>query len=168
MTATWTQPRTWATGELTTAAQFNQHIRDNLDWLKTPTAGTVTWPTANFTTTSTSFVDVTGLTTTITGNGGGFDVYFTALCTNSSLGATTYFDILVDSVSVSALTNGVQGWSQEVAGAAVPFGFVYHLAAYSAGSHTIKLQARVSAGTLTVYGTTANIRGQFYVREAGN
>lgn len=169
MTATWTSPRTWATGDLATAAMLNQHLRDNLDWLKTPTAGTITWPTANFTTSSTSFVDITGLTTTITSNGGGFDVKFTASCTNSNLGAATYFDIMVDGVSISGVANGLQGWSQEVAGAAVAISFTWHIAAYSAGSHTIKMRARVSAGTLTIYGSTGgSILGQYHVVEAGN
>lgn len=31
----WTTPRTWASLELPTAANFNQHIRDNLAWLGT-------------------------------------------------------------------------------------------------------------------------------------
>lgn len=34
MTATWTTPRTWVTGEVVTAAQLNEQIRDNEDWLK--------------------------------------------------------------------------------------------------------------------------------------
>jgi len=34
MTATWTAPRTWATGEVVTESMLNTHVRDNLDWLK--------------------------------------------------------------------------------------------------------------------------------------
>lgn len=29
----WTTPRTWSSGEIVTAAQLNQHVRDNLDYL---------------------------------------------------------------------------------------------------------------------------------------
>ncbi len=29
----WTTPRTWVAGETPTAAQFNAHVRDNLDAL---------------------------------------------------------------------------------------------------------------------------------------
>jgi len=29
----WTDPRTWASNEVVTAANMNTHIRDNLDWL---------------------------------------------------------------------------------------------------------------------------------------
>lgn len=31
---TWTLPRTWATGEPVTAAQLNQQLRDNQEYLK--------------------------------------------------------------------------------------------------------------------------------------
>lgn len=34
MTATWTAPRTWVTGEVVTASQGNEQWRDNMDWLK--------------------------------------------------------------------------------------------------------------------------------------
>jgi hypothetical protein len=34
MTATWTTPRTWTTGEVVTASMLNTHLRNNLDWLK--------------------------------------------------------------------------------------------------------------------------------------
>jgi hypothetical protein len=37
MTATWTTPRTWTTGEVVTASMLNAHVRDNLDWLKAHT-----------------------------------------------------------------------------------------------------------------------------------
>lgn len=30
----WTDPRTWVTGEMVTAAMMNQHVRDNLRWLE--------------------------------------------------------------------------------------------------------------------------------------
>ena len=45
MTPIWSQPRTWLTGELATAALLNQHLRDNLDWLKTPPVA-VQFPTS--------------------------------------------------------------------------------------------------------------------------
>lgn len=32
----WTAPRTWVTGETPTAAQFNAHVRDNLNFLYSP------------------------------------------------------------------------------------------------------------------------------------
>lgn len=37
MTATWTTPRTWVTGEVVTAAQGNEQWRDNMDWIKANT-----------------------------------------------------------------------------------------------------------------------------------
>jgi hypothetical protein len=34
MTATWTTPRTWATGEVVTESMLNTHVRDNLEYVK--------------------------------------------------------------------------------------------------------------------------------------
>lgn len=162
----YTAPRTWVTGELVTASMMNTHVRDNFDALKTPPAGVATWST-NFTTTSTSFVDLTSATHTITSTGGGFLVILLASIANSSLGASNNIDIVVDGVSESGLTSGVQAWGQEVANAAVPICVVFKVPAKSAGSHTIKAQVRVSAGTMTVYGTASNVEPQFYVVEFG-
>lgn len=157
MTATWTAPRTWTSGELVTASIMNTHVRDNIDWLKTPLeSGSITFA-ADFTTTSATYVDVTGVTTTITTKGGGLDVFFRC----SLNGTAGTLQLLVDGVS------------EEILGAttgANPIGVTlyHHIAALSAGSHTIKVQAKVSAGTLTIKGTTSTAGDPlFFVREAG-
>lgn len=77
----WTAPKTWA-GDLLTSSDFNTHIRDNLLWLKAPTSGRVTLANA-ITTTSTSWADATGLSVTMTTNGGNVLVLFTAMATHS-------------------------------------------------------------------------------------
>lgn len=158
MTATWTAPRTWTSGELVTASIMNTHVRDNLDWLKTPLeSGKVVFATADFTTTSASYVDVTGCTTTITTKGGGLDVWL-RINWSGSIGT---LQLLVDGVS-EAILGGIAN--------ANPIGatLYHHIAALSAGSHTIKVQGKVSAGTLTIKGTTSTTGDPlFFVREAG-
>lgn len=157
MTATWTANRTWTSGELVTASIMNTYVRDNLDWLKTPLeSGKITF-SADFTTTSTTYVDITGITTTLTTRGGGLDVFFRC----SWNGTTGVIQVLVDGVS-EAILGSTTG--------ANPIGmtFHHHIAALSAGSHTIKLQAKVASGTLTIKGTSSAVGDPlFFVREAG-
>ena len=64
----WTTPKTWATNELVTAAMLNTHLRDNLNFLFTPNFNEVA--INNFSTTSTSYVDITGASVNITTTGG--------------------------------------------------------------------------------------------------
>ena len=158
MAATWTTPKTWVASEMATAALFNTEIRDNLTWLKTPLeSGKIVFATADFTTTSATYVDITGCTTTITTKGGGLDV-FLRISWSGSVGT---IQLLVDGVS-EAILGATTG--------ANPIGatLYHHIAALSAGSHTIKAQAKVSAGTLTIKGTTSTAGDPlFFVREAG-
>jgi hypothetical protein len=162
MTATWTQPRTWSVGELTTAALMNTHMRDNFDALKSPpSSGKVSFA-ADFTSTSAAFVDVTGVTATITTFGGGLNVNFSCMLTNSSA-TFVQFQILVDGV-VERILPGVT----TAAAANFPYCVTHHIAAIAAGSHTIKIQTKCGAGTTTIKGTTAASGDpQYYVIEDG-
>lgn len=161
MTATWTAPRTYVVGELITAAIFNQYLRDEFDWLKTPTASGRVQIAANFTTTSATYTDVTGLTTTMTTNGGGLDVFIRLQVSNSTP-VVTSFQLVVDGVSSCILGNVNPTTSN------LEVFFFEHVAALAAGSHTIKLQCKCASGTTTIIGTTAAAGDPlFYVREAG-
>lgn len=56
---TWTTPVTWATNQLVTAANMNEQVRDNLNYLLAkPTVKILGDTGANYSTSSTSFVDV--------------------------------------------------------------------------------------------------------------
>ena len=163
MTASWSLNRTWITGEIVTASLLNTYLRDNLDWLKSPTDSGRVQITADFTTTSASYTDVTGITTTITTNGGGLLVIFRATMRNSSP-AAMLFQLVIDGSSVellgscftSSTTNNV--WT-----------LATHISAISSGSHTIKLQTKCAAGTTTIQGTTAGTAEPlFYVVEFGD
>jgi hypothetical protein len=163
MTATWTQPRTWSVGELTTASLMNQHLRDELDWLKTPTESGVITFAADVAIASASMTDITGLTTgSMTLNGGGVDVWV-RLTINASAASNCSFQVLVDGATAYLLTRHAP-----VASTNTSITLFKHIPALAAGSHTFKIQANISAGTLTIKGTTSAIGDpELYVREAG-
>lgn len=149
MTATWTDPRDWSTGELVTSSVMNTHVRDNLDFLKTPATSGRIQIAANFTTTSTSYTDVTGITSTFTTSGGGVDV-FLRITVSHSASSSTSFQLVVDGTPILLGRHNNGGTFVSV------YSAFEHLAALSAGSHTIKLQCKAGgAGTVTIIGTTA-------------
>lgn len=61
----YTTPRTWVTGEVVTAAQLNQDVRDNILFLAASTLG-YAQVTANQTGIGTTVTDLTGLSVTVT------------------------------------------------------------------------------------------------------
>lgn len=164
MTATWSSPRTWVTGEIVTAALLNAHLRDNMDWLKSPTdSGRVQFE-ADFSSSSiSSYTDLTGVTTTMTTNGGGLDVHFRCIVSNSTP-ANVFFRLVIDGASVALIGKHFTGNTTS--------NFFYafeHVAAISSGSHTIKIQIKCASGTTVVTGTTAALSDPlFYVVERGD
>jgi hypothetical protein len=142
---------------------MNTHVRDNLDWLKTPVDSGRVQFASDFATASTSYVDVTDVTTTMTTRGGGLDIYFRASLSNNSP-SSTQFQAVIDGSSVDLLGQHF------INSTSVSFVMLWsHIAAIAAGSHTIKIQAKVTAGTTTIRGTTgANTDPLFYVREIGD
>lgn len=168
MTAIWTAPRTWGIGDLTTASMMNQHIRDNFDFLKTPPANTPATFSTLFTTTSTTFTDLPGMTATLTSFGGGFDVFLT-LKYSTSGGNIGAVEILCDGVAESGgLSQGIAILPIIGAGVIGNFHLAWHITAKAAGTHTIKVQVlQATAGTLSIYGTANNNKPQFYVVERG-
>jgi len=162
MTAIWTTPRTWVASELLTAALLNAHVRDNLDWMKTPPSNSYALKnlSATLTTTSTSFgdADATNLSLTITTVGGPVLIVFSGAVGNSGAN-TTYLDITVDGTRQGDTTIGITS-ALSGAGSILPTTIVFVTAALAAGSHTFKIQWRVTAGTGSLYKN-----GQFYVRE---
>ncbi len=161
MPAVWTQPITWEVDQLVTEGDLNEQVRDNLEWLKGPPRAAAAL-TANIATTSTVFVDATGLALALTTAGGALLVGFSGVAGNTG-GATVVFDLVVDGASLGG-TDGVTGSSAGV----VPVTFVWLTDALAAGAHSVKLQWKVSAGTGTLYaGSTAYLRfkPQLWARE---
>lgn len=162
---TWTTPRTWSTGELVTASLLNTHLRDNLDALKNPpSASYLADESANYTTTSTSFVDVDATDFSFTLDTGGGDVLVTF---NGVVGGsgTVFFDVEVDGVRFA----GDDGITRTINGSTHALSFVILVEGLAAGSHTFRLQWKVSASTGTLYagaGTSNfDVHPQFWARE---
>lgn len=162
MTAIWTQPRSWSVGELTTAALMNQHLRDNLDWLKTPPQAVYTLPTS-LVITNTVLADILAPLTFISA-GGAFLVGLQTTMSASAVAVITSFDLQVDNVSQGG-SSGIAFFNGTGTGTAFNPSFVFYVAPRAAGSHTFKLRAAVNTGSATLYAASAGYNTQFWVRE---
>jgi hypothetical protein len=147
ISATWTDPKDWNSGETLLEADFDNYISSNLMFLKTPTQSRLTAGTLT-TTTSASFVDITGVTITMTTNAYKCNIHFIAsiACSTAGLVTTT---LLIDGVNVGDATLGIQ-LGNYAGSSNLPFGFVFPTAVLTAGSHTFKMQWKTSAGTATL------------------
>lgn len=166
-------PRTWLPDDALVAADFNDEIRDKILALKTPANGhSEVNEASDYTTSSTSFGDVDATDMAITIITGGGDVEVSVVCSiiNNTLTSRTYFDIY-ESVA-GGRVGGDDGICESgTANTSAPqvVSFTYQIASLSAGSHTFKLQWKVSGGTTTMYagaGTSGHdTHPQFKVRE---
>jgi len=162
----WTTPKTWTTGEALLAADLNTHLRDNLLALKGPATESYECDEgADYTTVSTSFVDVdaTNLALTIVTTGGDVLVHFHGDINNSA--AAAFLEVDQDGAKVGG-DDGILK-VPNVNNQAVSFTRL--ITGLSAASHTFKLQWKVVSGTATLYagaGTANNdVHPQFWVRE---
>lgn len=167
----WTAPTTQTTGTLITASVWNTDLTDNLAELKDPPSDNYELNEgSNYTTSSTTFVDIDGtnLALTLTTNGGDVMVSFhgSILVTGAYL---AYLDVDVD----GARDAGDDGMLlYELFNArAKPMVFTRLITGLAAGSHTFTLQWKVSSGaavaTLYAGAGTANydVHPQFWARE---
>lgn len=167
----YTQPTTRNTGDSITASVWNTDIVDNIIALKNPPSAQYTAnEAANWTTTSTSFVDVDGtdLSLAITTTGG--DVMIGFHGNVSSLNNYVWFDVTMDGTRIGT-DDGFMGiYATSSTNIMVsPVSFVRLVTNVAAGSHTFKLQWKASAGTITLYAGAGTANGdvhpQFWVRE---
>lgn len=178
----WTTPKTWTAGNTLTAAELNEQVRDNLDFLyNKPGADYVMDEAVNYTTTSTTFVDVdaSNLALTITTGGGDVLVWLSNAYMTCTIRDGVHFDIDVDGsraggddgiAKAEFITN-----ASGSAGATnyASLSMTYLVTGLAAGSHTFKLQWRKSytgvSFPVTWYvgaGTTySDLHPQFGVRE---
>jgi hypothetical protein len=106
---------------------------------------------ANVTTTSTSFVDLTGASLTVTTLARKVKLHFYCITSNSSADALNSFVVLIDAAIPQGVGSLGNTRSQEHTATVVHnVAFTFMTAPLSAGSHTFKVQWRVSAGTGTV------------------
>jgi hypothetical protein len=162
----WTTPKTdWAESNLVTETHLND-IGSNLAELKAPPSANYELDeTSDYTTTSSSFVDIDDeeLSLTIDTTGGDIMVGFIGSF-NSSGDNHNFLELDLDGSAVAG-DDGICKWRDRNE----KTGFVYLITGVSATSHIIKLQWKRDAGTLTLYagaGTSdADVHPQFWARE---
>lgn len=175
MTLLWTSPRAFVAGNTLTASQMNE-ISNNCSYLFTRPQKTVSvrGTGTNFTTASTSFVDVdASLAFSLETGGGLLEINLLGIISNTVINTLTCFDVYMDSTTYlssltnTALTNGI--WQQKTTVAAsidsikaTPYRI--EVGGVPAGVHTFSLRWRVAAGTSTFYVATGNL-AQFSVIE---
>lgn len=122
--------------------------------------------TGDYTTTSTSFVDVdaTNMALTITTGARRCLVGLTGTVANSSAGATNMFDVDIDGVRQGG-TFGIMTDRTPSATYRQNASFTYLTDLLTAASHTFKLQWRTTAGTLTMLAAAASEVPTFWVQE---
>ena len=108
----------------------------------------------NIQTTSATFVDLTGVTLTVTTGARRCLVLFNAVATLSTTG-TMGFDINIDGSRVGQ-THGLTFTDLQAANSSAGINISYLTDVLTAASHTIKIQWKVSAPTGTVYAHTGS------------
>jgi hypothetical protein len=152
-----------------TADLLNAHLRDNLNALKAPpSAHFEANETSDYTTTSTTFVDVdaTNLTLTITPTGQEVMVHCHGNVISSDSWGRVFFDVAVDGSRIG----GDDGIVQIQGNITPAFSFTRLITGLTAGqAHTFKLQWKVGSYTGTLFagaGTSGkDTHPQFWVRE---
>lgn len=151
----WTTPKTWASEPLT-SIDLNTYVRDNQNYLQdrvdSPTATAQYLRTAtNYTTTSTTLVDVdaTNLALTITTTGGDVLVTFCGYANVNTSGKSMSLAVDIDGTPYTVITQDCPGSGQQIN---VSFSYVF--TGLTAGSHTFKLQWLTETGTATLYAGT--------------
>lgn len=146
MAAVWTTPYTWSNGELVTAALLNTYLRDNLDWLKAP-AAVAAVGTSNISTTSTTLVDMTNMSGSLTMVGTRLLVGFLGSVRSDSS------RILVMGVRIDAVTTNFVHRDQPVTTQREADWFA-RVTGVTPGSRTISIGWQTSAGTMFQDGAT--------------
>ncbi len=156
----WTTPKTWTTGELVTAADLNTHVRDNLTAVFAPSNfQEAVGSSTDFTTTSTSYVDITGMSVSITTVGGNLLVVVMGHLYTTNISYDAPLAINIDGTDYDAAGSYVLNTTS----------YAVHVCAFrrfvvSAGAHTVKLRLRTSGGGTTT-GFVGGVRRRLTVVE---
>ncbi|MBN1286160.1 MAG: hypothetical protein JXB47_12250 [Anaerolineae bacterium] len=151
----WTNIPDKNTGDQMDETWYDTHFKANMEYLLNPSHQCILRVnSSNYTTTSTSWVDVdaTNLAITLTTYGGPVLVVFSGYGSHSVSNGSIYLDIAVDGSRVS----GVAGIMITAAatGELQNLSFAVLVTGLSAASHTIKLQWKVATGTATLFSAT--------------
>lgn len=125
----------------------------------------------NYTTTSTTFVDVdaTNLALTITTGARKVMIGLSAGATHNTNATNLFLDVAVDGTRQGSATTGLAYLTVSTAGHTYNPSFTYLSNTLTAGSHTFKLQWCTNAGQATLYGgtTAPALPLTFWVQEIG-
>lgn len=146
----WTDPRTWATGELVTAALLNTHLRDNLNYLLSPNNDFVRHVDGTgYTTTSSSFanIDGTNLSLSVTSHGGLFLIVANVPLTSVSAACVVSITIDDGGSNLGDATYGL--YSDSLANASDVCATLLYIGVLSSGAHTLNLQWKRNSGSGT-------------------
>ena len=146
----WTTPKTWASEPLT-SLDLNTYVRDNQNYLKgrvDATAKQYVRTATNYTTTSTTLVDVdaTNLAHTITTDGEDVLVTLAGYANINSTGGRMTLAVDIDGTPYTILY-----LRSTASGADFNVSFSYLFTGLTAASHTFKLQWKMSSDTGTLY-----------------
>lgn len=162
----WTNPKTWAVEPLV-ATDLNTHVRDNLNHLHDRMENCASHQiTTDYTTTSTTFVDIdtTNLNLTLTTTGGKVLCGFFGAFENPTSGSrAVYLDVEVDGTRFGDTADGVIGSRFGGSGDPGAIGFVILIDGLSDGAHDFKLQWRGDLADSKLEGTDS--ASQFWVKE---
>jgi hypothetical protein len=142
---TWTAPKTWTDEEFVDAAELNTHVRDNQEWLRNRPYADITLGAV--TTTSTSFVELTGSEISVTSTGGRMVIFANCATANNTNGQNTFLDLAIDGTRVGNATNGLAVITSPLANHTDSMGIVWFTdTPPSAGAHDYTIWWKVSAG----------------------
>lgn len=118
----------------------------------------------DFTTSSTSFVDLTGASITLSTGARRVKLGFTCVALNSGTNITSMtFSVAGSDIAGAAL--GIARYQQTANNIAGIISATYMTAAQSAGSNTFKVRILCSAGTTTIKNASASAVWQFWAEE---
>lgn len=143
--ATWNtgMPSSIPVGFLVSPANYLNPVVDNINYNRSPLVES-NLNTADFSTTSASFVDVTGCVDTIVTTGETLRVVITGSIRTQTVANPAILNLNVDGADVTADAYGLVYCNDSQAG--YPFCIVYTVTGLAPGSHTVKLRAKGTGG----------------------
>lgn len=152
MPATWTAPRTWATADFGNEVLLNTHLRDNLEWLKTP-AAVSSEGVSDISTTSTTAVEMTGMSGELLITDSRLIVGY-----SGAMRADADTRQLIMVVNVNFLSTGIASvWTQIGVNVRMA-SFLVRVTGIAAGLRHVAVTWKTSAGTMFQDGATCQRR----------
>ena len=161
----WTAPPTFTPGQVVTATDLNTYLRDNPSYLFTRPNGVIKrLNAANYSTTSTSFVDIDGTNLAVTLALTGSAVLVTFIGKSVSAHTPGDHDFTIDGARFANTTRGLAG----INSSDVFMSYCVLVTGLSAGSHVFKPQWKITpAADAYLYSDSTTFPVIFSVQEVG-